>query len=149
MARNEEDWFLRGGERPNPAKESGSDDVVRSDDFVTCQNCGQPWPAEVGELCPMCGASLAGGTSTAEYCGADGDGDENARISFDVTLVREKTVEQTYTVTVRARDEDDAFEEARKLLSDDDIDPDEWDWETDEDTAEYGDPRPADAEEVF
>ena len=142
MAKTQDEWFLRGGERPPADTESEC-----SDGFV-CQNCGNCWPADIGETCPSCGASLAGGTPTAVYCGAGDDG-ENARISFDVTLVREKTVEQTYDVTVRARDEDEAIEEARKLLLDPDIDPDEWDWETDEDTAEYGDPRPTDAEEVF
>ena len=166
MAKTQEDWFLRGGERPHADAKNERIDGSTCQGFTcqgfTCQNCGQSWPAEVGEICPMCGASLTGGASTAEYCGADGDGadcvnraarypmhEENARISFDVTLAREKTVEQTYTVTVRARDEDDALREARKLLLDSDIDPDEWDWETDEDTAELGEPRVADVEEVF
>lgn len=153
MAKTQDDWFLRGGERPDPAEEN-SDDVVRSDDFlVTCQNCGQSWPTEVGEICPMCGASLTGGASTAEYCGADGDGAdcaaEDTLRSFNVTVVREKTVEQTHVMTVAARDEDEAIEVAQKILDSADFDNWDWEWRDDEDTEEYGEPSVADAEETF
>lgn len=144
MAKTQDDWFLRGGER-SPADTENS----CSDGFV-CQNCGNCWPADVGETCPSCGASISGRTSTAEYCGADGDGDgKDALRSFNVTVVREKTVEQTHVMTVAARDEDDALDVARKRL--DSLGPDVidgWDWKDDGDTAEYGDPDPVETEEI-
>lgn len=145
-----EDWFLRGGKRP-PADTKNED----SDDLITCQNCGSDcWLMDVGETCPVCGASLTGGTLTAEYCGADdGEGEatcpmdgEGAPRLFKVTLTREKTVEQTCTVTVRAHDECDALDESRRLIDEGDIDS--WDWKDDDDTVEYEYPTPEEAEEA-
>lgn len=58
-----EDWFLRGGERP---QENG----MQQAPVVICQNCGGDNLADE-EYCTHCGAALTGGTSTEEYCGSE------------------------------------------------------------------------------
>lgn len=58
-----EDWFLRGGERPQ-------ENEMQQAPVVTCQNCGGDNLADE-EQCTHCGAPLQGGTTTGEYCGGD------------------------------------------------------------------------------
>lgn len=128
-----EDWFLRGGERP---KNGGGQKPV-----VTCQNCGGDNLADE-EYCTHCGAALAGGTSTAEYCGDDGG--EDGR-TFAVTMERTVTVRQTATVRVKAGCEESAMDRAEELAEDD---SDGWDWEDVPGTEEYEDCEAVNAEEA-
>lgn len=127
-----EDWFLRGGKRPKDEQAP----------VVACQNCGGDNLADE-ECCTHCGAALAGGTSTAEYCGDDDDGPE-LRV-FIVTMTRTKSVAQESRVTVRATSEEEAMEKAEDAACEE---SDEWRWEDDPLTAEYEDCQAECAEEV-
>ena len=100
MTKTEENWFLRGGKRPeqeepkekktvfcpNCGGENLSDEeycthcghpIVVEPRFerdhmnrFVCQNCGKPY-LDGAKFCPHCGAPLTGEPSTEEYCGCD------------------------------------------------------------------------------
>ncbi len=98
-----EDWFLRGGERPPASAENEC-----SGDLM-CQNCGSTCrPTDGGDECPVCGAPLAGGASTAEYYGADDD-DEEVPQDWDVTMARTRSVRQIAHVHVKAYGKEEAM----------------------------------------
>lgn len=146
MAKTEEDWFLRGGKRPDAAGAHGDPDArdgePPEDDpgNKVCQNCGGENLAEETE-CTHCGASLTGGCPTGEYCGAD-DGDVEK--TYIVTVVRTKTVDQYIELRVTAKDEDEA-EDIAVRAAETQADAN---WVDDEDTVDYCDCGVEDAEEV-
>ncbi len=126
-----EDWFLRGGEKPAKSKK----DAV---ELAVCQNCGGMNLAGETDKCTHCGASLAGGCPTDEYCGADGE--TPAAKKFKVVFARVKSVEQTCSVEIEAGSEEEAMSIAQQMA--DDIDLSSKEWKSDEDTVEYDDPWP-------
>ena len=137
--RTEEDWFLRGGERPKNDSEQMKTPVV------TCQNCGGDNLADE-EYCTHCGAAVAGGTLTGEYCGDDGD-DNELRL-YEVEVSQKKTVTQTATVRVRAASEDDAMDLVEDRVFIGDLDVTDLDWTDKEDSDEYADFTAEDAVEA-
>jgi hypothetical protein len=137
--RTEEDWFLRGGERPKNDSEQMQTPVV------TCQNCGGDNLADE-EYCTHCGAALTGGTLTGEYRGDDGD-DNELRL-YEVEVSQKKTVTQTATVRVRAASEDDAMDLVEDRVFNGDLDVTDLDWTDKEDSDEYADFTAEDAVEA-
>ena len=139
--RTEEDWFLRGGERPKNNEQTS---------VVTCQNCGGDNLADE-EQCTHCGAALQGGTSTAEYCGDDDDGDDDGDLrEYEVGVFRTLKVHhyQTAKVRVEARSEIDAMDRVEEQYARGDLELSDLDW-TDEEVTENCDEFTADgAEEI-
>ena len=126
-----EDWFLRGGKRPEM---NGMQQVSHN---LVCQNCGgENVPDE--EYCTHCGAALTGGTSTGEYCG-----DDEEERDFIVTLTRTKTIRQKTTMRVSATTANEAMDRAEDEVSDFD-----GDWEDVPGSEEYEDCEADDAEEA-
>ena len=154
-----EDWFLRGGERP---QENG----MQQAPVITCQNCGGDNLADETE-CTHCGADLTVGTSTEEYCGGDDDGydaceecedrsmcakchhvkgepDDGEKAEYTVAVRYWRKVQYEAFVDVEADNPADAVAQAREMYEDLDLDdPEEIDSE------EFGEPEfevdPADA----
>lgn len=87
--RTEEDWFLRGGERPSKPEQL------------------PPPPAEI-KICEICG-----GSNISE----DDETDDDER-EFEVTMSRYRTVKQEARVTVKADCEESAMEKAEELAED-------------------------------
>lgn len=133
MAKNtktEEDWFLRGGEKPQeklPEPPLDGNDA----DVIDCPHCGGENLASE-ECCTHCGRPLYD----------EDDGDER---DYVVTMTRTRTVCQRAKVRVRARSESDAMEKAEDLAEDG---QDQWSWEDDGDTEEFEDVEADGAEEA-
>lgn len=138
-----EDWFLRGGAKPQPAEsendnKDGMDPIIR---LTFCQNCGGLNLSEEAE-CTHCGASLAGGCPTDEYCGAD-DGDGKTIQDWIVMMSRTKTVQQTAEVRVKAHSEEEALDLIEDRAEDE---AENWPWEDNDDTEEFEDVEAVEAE---
>lgn len=117
--RTMEDWFLRGGEKP---QYNGMQTVA----VAVCQNCGHENPADA-ERCKHCFAPLVGGPSTAEICGDDEDDladdeDESDEREFEVTLERKRIIWQRATVRVTADCKETAMSTADELAEDGQVD---------------------------
>lgn len=137
--KTEEDWFLRGGERPqgklpDPPDEIPADDGEDFDDgdVVDCPHCGGENLASE-EFCTHCARPLHDD---------DDDDDEEVR-DFIVTLTRTKTVSQKATMRVSATTAHEAMDRAEDEASDVDDD-----WKDVPDSEEYGDAEADDAEEA-
>lgn len=143
--RTEEDWFLRGGERPDAANAHGDpgahgwDSAEEGGPGGICQNCGSENPAG-NERCACCGASLTGGCPTGEYCGDDGDG---VLQDWTVTMSRTRSVQQTAEIRVKAHSEDEAMDLVEGRAEDE---ADDWPWEDNDDTEEFEDVEAIEAE---
>ena len=114
MSRNrtEEDWFLRGGERPPKPEQL------------------PPPPAEI-KICEICGGSNIGEEEYCTHCGAaldrtpDSEDDRETR-KFRVRIVASQTVE-TF-VDVMAADEEDACDKVADKIDSGKFNPEVWDW---------------------
>ena len=140
--RTGEDWFLRGGAKPQPAEsENVKDGMDRIIGLQFCMNCGGVNFGGEAE-CTHCGASLTGGCPTDEYCGAD-DGNGEALQDWIVTMSRTKTVQQTAKVRVKAHSE----KEAMDLIEDRaEHEAGNWPWNDVDYTEEYEDVEAVEAE---
>ena len=123
-----EDWFLRGGERPNTfSNHDAHDDGVppdsphESDECGTCDECG---------MCDEC-----------DEC--DDDDDEEALQDWVVTMSRTKTVQQTAKVRVKAHSEEEALDLVEDRAEDE---ADHWPWKDEDDTVEFEDTEAIEAE---
>lgn len=130
-----EDWFLRGGEKPD---EEDGDPAVAGE---VCQNCGHPVRGE--SECPHCGAAPTGGCPTDEYCGAEDD--DWVLQDCIVTMSRTKTVQQTAKVRVKAHSEDEALDLIEDRAEDE---AGNWPWKDEDGTEEYEDIEAIEAEVV-
>lgn len=170
--RTMEDWFLRGGEKP---QENGMQAYVCGPTVAVavCQNCGGENLA-TEEYCTHCGAPLVGEPSTAEICGqelcpecghplpselddpgcvcprcgwapSDDEDDEDDKREFTVTVRRTWTVLQEAKMKVIADCEESAMMKAEDIAEVDD--DGEVDWDNVPDTDEYDDYEAISAEE--
>lgn len=136
-AKTEEDWFLRGGERPQEKLPDPPDEIPVDDgedfdddgDVVDCPHCGGENLASE-ECCTHCGQPLH-------------DDDDEEERDFMVTLTRTKTVSQKTTIRVSATTANEAMDRAEDEAPDVD-----GDWEDVPDSEEYGDAEADDAEEA-
>lgn len=132
MARNktEEDWFLRGGERPStktPYDEPQVPDEGNPHDSDPCAEC------DGLTRCDDCPHNL------------DREDDGTDKVEYDVSMVRTKTVRQRCRVTVAADCEESAMEKAEELAEDE---GDGWPWEDEDNSTEYEDCEAESAEEL-
>lgn len=146
--RTEEDWFLRGGERPRTKKNGGEREETILPPDAVCQNCGNCRPGGT-ERCQVCGVALTGGASTDECCGDDDDDDGGDALRlYEVEVSQTKTISQTATVRIRAASEDDAMDLVEERAANGDLDVTDLDWTDVEDSDEYGDFMAEDAVEA-
>lgn len=147
MARTEEDWFLRGGKRPDTADAYGNPDAhdgepPEDEPGRTCPSCGIENLAEE-EYCVCCGTSLTGrtgGCSAGECCGG---GDEGVLQDWVVTMSRTKSVQQTAEVRVKAHNEEEAMDLVEDRAEDE---AENWPWKDNDDTEEFEDVEAVEAE---
>lgn len=113
MARNrtEEDWFLRGGERPARADDEPMAPEGNPHDTDPCAEC------DGLTRCDDC-------PHNQELIDAEDDETDDER-EFEVTMSRYRSVKQEARVTVKADCEESAMEKAEELAEDK---GDEWDW---------------------
>jgi hypothetical protein len=121
MAKNrtEEDWFLRGGERPPKPEQL------------------PPPPAEI-KICEICGGSNIGEEEYCTHCGTPldrtpdseddetGDDDDELR-KFRVRVTASQPVETFVIVT--ATNEEDACDKVAGILDDGEFNPEAQDWD--------------------
>lgn len=141
--KTEEDWFLRGGKRPDANNAYGNPDTsdgepIEDEPGKVCQNCGIENLAE-NEHCVCCGAALTGGCPTDEYCGAD-DGKPKTYI---VTMSRTRSVQQTAKVRVKAHSEEEALDLVEDRVE---YEAEDWAWKDNDDTEEFDDVEAVEAE---
>lgn len=122
--RTEEDWFLRGGERPETP---GPDEIDE----------GNPHDTDPCDECD--------GRTRCDDCPHNLDSEDDER-EFEVTMSRFRTVKQETRVTVKADCEESAMEKAEELATDEGGD---WDWKDVENSEDIEDVGAEEAEELF
>lgn len=142
ISKEMEDWFLRGGKRPeaNGMQETlpKPDENPVDDDVISCPHCGGENLASE-KYCTHCGRPLHDDGVEDED-----DDDDGGERDYVVTMTRTRVVSQRAKVRVRARSESDAMDKAEDLAVDE---QDQWSWKDDEDTEEFEDVEADDVEE--
>lgn len=136
MAETEEDWFLRGGERPNAGNAFNNPDT-HDGEFP-------PDSPHESDACDACD-----GHHHCDECPhlTDGDDEDEEEVLQDwiVTMSRTKTVEQTAKVRVKARSEDEAMGLVEGRAG---RESEMWPWRDDDITEEFDDAKAVEAEEA-
>ena len=143
MTSDMENWFLRGGKRP---EENGMQETLPEppdeisldgddEDVVSCPHCGgENLAAE--EYCTHCGLPLHGDDE-------DDEDDEDER-EFVVTVRRTRTIRQEAKIKVLALCKDTAMMKAEDAAEDE---ADDWSWKDIPGSEEYEDCEAVEAEE--
>ena len=119
--KTEEDWFLRGGERPDLVKEKGV-----------------PSPKYARLIID----ELAAADDDHDGVHEDGDGGETLR-DYIVTMSRRRTVRQTAKVRVKAHSEDEAMDLTEDRAENE---SDSWFWSDDACSEDFEDVEAEDVE---
>lgn len=126
-----EDWFLRGGERPDADGAHGNPDA----------RGGEPPEDGPGRTCQSCGENLARDTRAllhciklADECRGDDDGEEEVPRDWIVTMSRTRSVQQTVKVRVKARNEGEALDLAEDEAE---VEAEDWPWRNVDYTEEH------------
>ena len=129
-----EDWFLRGGERPNMDNAFNNPDAHDEEPL--------PDSPHESDACDMCDGHCHCDECQHLTDGEDDD-DEEALQDWTVTMSRTRSVQQTAKVRVKAHSEEEALDLVEDRAEDE---ADRWPWKDEDDTVEFEDTEAIEAE---